>query len=286
MNTPIRHHYIPRGILRHFTDDKGQLHCFYKPCRKIFSTTPENVLTESHLYTRRDASGKKDVSTEEKLSRLEGRVQPVVEKIINAARTRRKPELAPLEKRMWDEYFCSQLRRLPAARQSLPDGEIVAEHLDMFEKEIQALEPAVREKFADPGLQKELVQNAWAKIVPDPQGELLEVLQDKGLAIAVIDNARKSFVTGDNPTIRVAPQGRTCLRFPDVELLFPLAHDVMVTPGLSAENEEIVVLKDNGYIRELNEQILRQSDVIVGRSRELIRSLSRMERFRTTRTPS
>ena len=109
-------------ILRNFTDNKGQLHCFYKPSEKIFSTVPDNVLAESHLYTQRDAHGKKDVSVEKELSRLEGLVQPVVEKIINAARMREKPELAPSEKRTWDAYFCSQLRRLPVARESLPDA--------------------------------------------------------------------------------------------------------------------------------------------------------------------
>ena len=85
-------------ILRNFTDNKGQLHCFYKPSGRIFSTVPDNVLAESHLYTQLDAHGKKDVSVEKELSRLEGLVQPVVEKIINAARMREKPELAPPER--------------------------------------------------------------------------------------------------------------------------------------------------------------------------------------------
>lgn len=285
MNTPKRQHYIPGMILRNFTDNKGQLHCFYKPSGKIFSTVPDNVLAESHLYTQRDAHGKKDVSVEKELSRLEGLVQPVVEKIINAARMREKPELAPSEKRTWDAYFCSQLRRLPVARESLPDGELVTEYLDGFERELRPLKPAVREKFADPELKRELTHNAWVKVVADPQGELLEVLQNKGLAIAVIGNARESFVTGNNPTIRIAPQGRTDLRFPEVELLFPVAHDVLVTPGLPAGKECLIVLNDTGYIRQLNAEVLRQSDIIVGRSRALIESLSRQRWSRTPGTP-
>lgn len=266
-------------VLRNFTDDKGRLYCFRKASEDssgdVFETTPEGVLVRSHLYTQTDIHGEKDVSVEKQLSHQESRVQPVVEKIINAARTRKKPEFVPSEKRTWDEYFCSQLRRLPAARDSLPTGELVAEHLDRFEREIRPLTPAVRERFANSKLQKELTHNAWVKIVPEAQGELLEVLQDKGLVIAVISDAENSLVTGDNPTIRITPQGRTDLRLPEVELLFPLAHNVMVTPGLSAGSEELVVLQDSAYIWQLNEQILRQSNIVVGRCRALIESLSR-----------
>lgn len=275
MSTPKLNHYIPRMILRNFTDGKGRLHCFHKPSGRGFCATPENVLAETHLYTRQDGNGTKDVSVEKELSRMEGRVQPVVEKILNAARKGEKPALTPSEKSTWDEYFCSQLRRLPVARASLPDGELVDEHLEMFERNRRPLGPAEREKFSDPALRKELIDNAWIKTVADTQGELLEVLHNKGLAIAIIGNARKSFVTGNSPTIRIAPSGRTDLRLPEVELLFPLAHDVVITPGLSAGSEELVVLDDIGYIRQLNEEILGNSDIIVGRSRTLIESLSR-----------
>ena len=286
MNTPIRHHYIPRMILRNFTDNNGRLHCYYKPAGKIFSTTPDNVLAESHLYTRQGASGKKDVSVEKELSHLEGRVQAVVEKIVNAARKGDEPGLAPSEKKTWDDYLCSQFRRLPVARESLPDEELVAEHLDRFEREVRPLKPAVREKFSEPKFQTELVDDAWVQIVANPQGELLEVLQDKGLVIGFIGNARKSLVTGDNPTIEIAPQGRTDLRFPEVERLFPLAHDIVVTPGLPAGNEKLVVIDDTGYIRQLNEEILKNSNIIVGRSHALIESLSRRRGSLTPRTPS
>ena len=261
-------------ILRNFTDNKGRLHCLYKPSGQLFSTTPENVLAESHLYTRQDASGKKDVSAEKELSRLEGRVQPVVEKIVNAARKRERPALAPSEKNTWDEYFCSQLRRLPVARESLPDEELVAEHLDRFEREIRPLKPAVREKFSEPKFQGKLTDNAWVQIVADPQGELLEVLQDKGLVIGLIGNARMGFVTGDNPTIEIASQGRTDLRSPGVERLFPLAYDIVVTPGLPAGTERLVVMDDTVYVRRLNEEILKKSNIIVGCSHALIESLS------------
>ncbi len=286
MNTPIRHHYIPRMILRNFTDNKGRLHCFYKPAGKIFSTTPDNVLAESHLYTRQDASGRSDVSVEKKLSHLEGRAQPVIEKIVHAARKRKKPALTSSEKEAWDEYFCSQLRRLPAARESLPDAELVAEHLDKFEEEIRPLQPAEREEFSVPKLQRKIIHNAWVPIIVARQGELLEVLQDKGLVIGFIENARKSVVTGDNPIIEIASQGRTSLHLPEVERLFPLAHDTIVTPGLPAGNEKLVVLDNTGYIRQINEEILNKSNVIVGRSHALIESLSRRHGSLTHRAPS
>lgn len=56
----------------------------------------------------------------------------------------------------------------------------------------------------------------------------------------------QSLVTGDNPTIEIASRGRTDLRAPGVERLFPLAHDIVVTPGLAAGDEELVCVDDTG----------------------------------------
>ena len=275
MNIPIRHHYNPQMILRNFTDANGELHCFSKASGKVFKSSPADVFVEKYLYTQRDEHGKKDMSVESELSRLiEGPVAPVVKKIVEMARIGRTPGLTQSEKRAWDGYFCCQLRRLPSVRESLPDAEIVLENLDRFEAEVRPLTSSERKKFENPELQRELTRNAWVKIVSQSYGELMDVLQRKGLGIGVIENCKKSFVMGDNPTIRVAPLGRTHLGFSEVQILLPISHDVVVTPGYLAGQEDLVVLSDTEWIRKINEAIFEQSNLIAARSQRLIESLS------------
>ncbi len=276
MDIPIRHHYIPQMILRNFTDVKGQLHCFSKEFGKIFRSNPRKIFVKSHLYTQYDEHGGKDFSVERELSSsIEGPVTPVVKKIVEAARLGEEPGLTQSEKRRWDEFFCCQLRRLPTSRALLPDAEIIWDTLAGFEREVRPLTDSVRRKYADPELQRELTHNAWVKIIPQPKGQLMDLLRSKGLAVAVITNPNKSFVMGDNPFIRIrSPLGSARLDNPEVELLFPISHDVIVTPGLLPKNERLFSITDTEHIRKLNEAIFRQSNFIVTRSHKLVKSLS------------
>ena len=277
MNLPIRHHFIPQLILRNFTTDDGYLYCYSKQARRIFKSPPSNVFLKKHLYSQRDERGKKNPSVEIEISNsIDGPAAPVLDKIVKSARNGTLPGLTSLEKRIWDEFFCCQLRRLPTARGSISDAELVAEALDDFERHIQPLSATLRDKYKDAGLQRDLAHNAWTRIVAQGGGELLDVLQRKGLAIGVIRNQKKSFIIGDNPTIRITPRGNTHLSHPQVELLLPIAYDVIVTPGYSAGKEELASLIDSDWVRSINEFIFRQSNVIAGRSRKLVESLSRV----------
>ena len=275
MNLPMRHHFIPQFILRNFTNDDGYLYCYSKQARRMFKSTPSNVFLEKHLYSQRDERGKKNPSVETEISHsIDGPAAPVLDKIVKTVRNGTLPGLTGLEKRIWDEFFCCQLRRLPTARGSISDAELVAEALDDFERHIQPLSATLRDKYKDAGLQRDLAHNAWTKIIAQGGGELMDVLQRKGLAIGLIENQKKSFIIGDNPTIRITPHGNTHLSHPQVELLLPIAHDVIVTPGYSAGKEELASLVNSDWVRKINESIFRQSNVIAGRSQKLLESLS------------
>ena len=275
MHLPIRHHFIPQLILRNFTNDDGYLHCYSKQARRMFKSPPSNVFLKKHLYSQRDERGKKNPSVEIEISNsIDGPAAPVLDKIVKSGRNGTLPGLTGLEKRIWDEFFCCQLRRLPTARGSISDAELVAEALDDFERHIQLLSATLRDKYKDAGLQRDLAHNAWAKIIAQGGGELMDVLQQKGLAVGVIGNPKKSFIIGDNPTVRITPHGNTHLSHPQVELLLPIAHDVIVTPCYSTGKEELASLVDSDWVRKINESIFRQSNVIAGRSRKLVESLS------------
>ena len=94
-NEPKRHHYIPRMLLRNFTNEKGRLYFFDKrfPEKGVLESTPANLFIENHLYTQYDESGGKDVRVEKFLADIERDGSDVVRKIINAARTGKPPNL-------------------------------------------------------------------------------------------------------------------------------------------------------------------------------------------------
>lgn len=275
MNTSSRHHYIPKLSLKNFTNDNGILRCFSKASGSVFKSNPNGVFVINHLHTQRDQYGNEDVSVESELAiGIERAADPVIQKIIEMARMEKTPGLTQSERRAWDEYFCCQLRRLPSARESLPDAEIVSEHLDRFEEDVRPLESSERKKYENPELQRQLTHNAWVKTLLQSDGELMDLLQSKGLAIGVIKNPKKSFVIGDNPAVRIAPLGRTHLGFPEVEIWLPISHDVIVTPGYLSGQERLIVLTDTEWIRKINEEIFKQSNLIAARSERLIESLS------------
>ena len=130
-----------------------------------------------------------------------------------------------------------------------------------------------RQKYENVELKKQLTDNAWINAILSNDGELIHVIQNKGLAIGVIDNSRKSFIIGDRPIIEIASEGSTDLRRPGVERLLPISYDVVVTPAGLSREEELIPINDTGYIRKLNETIFDQSNIVAACSVKLIESL-------------
>ena len=272
---PKRHHYVPQMLSRRFKNKNGKLFCFHRDSPdKVFETTPENAFVAKHLYTQYDEQGNKDVSGEKELAKLEGQANEIIEKITQAARLGKEPRLTDSEKETWDIFFCCQSRRTPEKRDDIQNSSLVSEVLNEFEREIRPLTNNEREKFNQPREQHRLLKNAWAQIVPKPGGELLEVLRNQGIGIGIIRNTRKSFILGSNPIVKITPDGHTHLSDPKVEALLPISHDVIVTPGLSRGEEQLVEVKEMTHIREINKAIFNQSDMVAGRSRELMESLA------------
>ena len=268
-----RNHYLAEMLSGRFTDKDGKLYCCpQKEPEKIFRTTPKNVFLESDLYIQRDEHGKRDASVEKGLSQLEGKANGVIEKIVSSARVGMHPGLTPDEKKIWDEFFCKQWKRLPLwCAETISDDSLYKKCLDGFENERRPLTDYERRRFNDPKRKERILKNNWVKSVELPGGELMRVLGDKGLCVAVIRNSKKSVVIGSNPIIR---NGHTRLDDPAAEALFPIAHDVVVSACLSRGEEKLVDVNDSAHIRQINEAICKQSDMIAGRSRELIKSLS------------
>ena len=85
MSNPKRQHYIPKMLLKHFADDKGQLSSFANDAPEKGVDTernPKSLSYEKHLYTRTKLDGSKDYSTEKSLSEIESKADPIVCKMV------------------------------------------------------------------------------------------------------------------------------------------------------------------------------------------------------------
>ena len=130
-----QNHYLAKMLLDRFTDKDGKLYCCRKENpRNIFQTTPKNVFSEGNLYIQYDENGKRDASVEKGLSQFEGKANEVIEKIVSSARVGMNPGLTSNEKKIWDEFFCKQWRRLPLKRtETISDDSLYKKCLDGFE---------------------------------------------------------------------------------------------------------------------------------------------------------
>ena len=280
MSIPKRHHFVPRMLLRRFTDENGRLHFFDKRIAEkgVLSASPANLFVERHLYTQHGEDGDKDVSVETMLAGLEGPADKIIEKIISAARTGQLPNLTPSEKSSWDQYFYYQWKRVPDVHDGIVSSaefeEWIRQFVEEFEETIRPLTADEHSKMKDPKVLAGIRQNARVQAVAKPGDEMVRILGDKGLLVAIIPNPKKSFVIGSHPVVKLTYPGRSNLADPSVEVWLPLAHDVAVTPGFSRVTEKLVELNEDRHIRMINEATLKQSTAIAGRSRTLVASLA------------
>jgi hypothetical protein len=103
---PKSHHFISQMLLRRFANEDGKLFFFSKqfPEKGVLTSAPKNLFNEQHLYTFRDIGGKPDIRLEHFYARLESLAEPIVEKIVAAARNGVVPRLTSGEREIWDLF--------------------------------------------------------------------------------------------------------------------------------------------------------------------------------------
>lgn len=280
MNRPKRHHFVAQMLSRRFTDDSGRLYFFDKrrPEKGVLYSKPINVFVEGELYTQYHTDGQKDVSVEKMLANVDDAANAVLQRIIDAARTRNVPNLTVSERSVWDVFLYQQWKRVPDFLQSIMTPAELDQHLQdslqMFEQDIRPLTKEERERLNDPDVLDQIRHSARAKAVAYGGEEVLNTLADKGLNVALISTPNKSFVIGSHPVVKLTYPGRSNLDDPSVEVWLPIAHDVAVMVGFSGGSERFLEMKDHSHIRYINEAMFRQSTVVAGRSRALIVSLA------------
>jgi len=273
-------------LAKRFTDANGTLYCFNKrvPKKGIFPITPINLFVQSHLHPIENEDGTRNVILEEYFAFLEGKANPIIAKIVAAARGGCKPGLTVEEKQLWDRFVYYQWKRVPDVHEKyLEDDElerVLQELFADFESKYRPITSEEKRKFEDPAWRRQIKQTIRvAMLASGPTPEITEILYRKGLYIGVIRKPNKSFLLGSLPVIRLSSSDRMHLADPTVEFWLPIAHDVVVSPApIPPSSDQIIYLKDT-QVRQLNEAIFRQSTIVAGRSPVLIASLMRSASF-------
>jgi hypothetical protein len=279
MGVGSRHHFVPQMIIRNFADADGWLHGFdkHQPARGVFRSRPQNVFVEKHLYSEFDRDGSLIPTGEDVLGRLEATVAPIIRKIIAAAREQRLPELSGDERGWWDLFFFLQWKRVPDMHKSVSPDEMIMAELGEAATELLAKFPDRREEIEqlwEAPAQARMLKRARLNALLDAGDLVPKTLATRGIVVALIPDARRSFVLGSHPVVKLAIPGATDLADPRSEMWFPIAKDVAVSPGSDRDWEIGVVLKEHRLIRHLNTATAIQSSAIVGPSAALVRSLS------------
>ncbi len=280
MSNPKRHHTIPCLILRNFADANEHFFVFDKrlPTKGVVHDSIYSRFVRKHQNSLKRNDGTRDYTLEHYYAHLETQAAPVITRIIEALRAKKAPKLTPDEKKIWDRFLVAQWIRTPTRRAAIYDEEeferLVHEMLDTFHaRHGYRVSPEERAQLTSKTKVSELHQYAMFKGLQLPMRGAENALGSKGLGFLVNYDSRKSLVIGDNTVLKMVPKHTNNLCDPEVEMWFPIAHDVLITPFGSKGSEKVVAFNDQ-KIRQVNEIIFRESAVVASRSRRLLESLS------------
>ena len=266
-------------LLNGFVDPKGWLHwCqLADPARRVRKARPSELFVKKHLYSIVSAAGDKDPSIELGLAKLESDAVPVVQKIIDAARSGYCPDLSLEEKRLWYLFFAMQWRRTPETQQAVAtDADILA----MFDEAVARLHAALPERRDEiaaldtPEGRQRTLRNVRTETLATFGVDVLKILEQRGITILRITRPHKGFIIGSRAVVKLTVAGQSDLRNPTVELWLPIASDIAVGAGRGKGTITLLELADQNPIRQLNLAIASQSRIIAGASAALIRSLA------------
>lgn len=282
-NRPRRHHYIPEMLLRNFCDAGGVLWVGDKKRGKHYKTTPKNVFVERNLYSNRDYNrGTDSYEYEQALSIIESNAKPAISSVIEQMRGERNPRLALELDRRLKEFVIAIARRTPESQERVfgeSDGSFeeafdsVAKHLlkgagyDVPEQDWFDQDPGVLK------LKRTMKSNHSANFAAGEHHILQEESQrfsrETGWGFALIELPNRSFVIGSHGLTIMdenASLGGNWL---------PISHDVAIQVTAFPDQGFRLCLddKNESIIKSINRATTAQSDIIVGRSEALIRSL-------------
>lgn len=269
-------------VQRRFAGPERQLWSFDKrhPERGVVRRPIKRLFQVQHLYTLRRRDGTRDTTTETRLSGIESRVAPVLERVVTDARATRSTVLSEADRRALVDLFVSQHRRspdhhrAPLVRQAMADflagkwAEWESLHGPVTEAERALL---LDEKFMLEGARDVIAQHA-----ADPLETVTPTMLRRGFAVARITVPRRAFILGSSSFARFMATNsrRQDLGDPGAELWMPIARDVAVC-SVGHVSYSAFIEADDARIRKINGAVAGASTVFASASRDLVEAYAR-----------
>ena len=283
-NEPRRHHYVPKFLLEHFVDDAGMLHIFdrQRPERGVFKSSPKNAFLKRDFNTTLDSNRERDYHVENEFSQIEGLASQTITKVIRALRKDKFSNISPGDKNTLDRFVHTMCSRSPDFRTYFKanwEKEFI-EGYDRVAKEEGSphrwnnFSKEEQERYRDNAL-KEFPLTTQGPISEEPSF-LLQSLSNKRIYIAMIRTARKNFIIGSSPVVLIPNANLEDIE----EAWLPVSHDILVSYCSESRFVNDLNYLEEAAVRFSNEKMAEQSQIIAGRSRRLIESLSRPYRNR------
>ena len=278
MNTPRRHHFVPKILLKRFTDQDGWLHFFNKddPEPTVRRARPTNLFVQNHYYSEIASDGSRDTRIEHWLGKLENDAEPILSKIISSVERNKLPNLTANERFTWVRFFVTQWRRVPDLHDQTRN--------DFAAKEFDAVIGRVKNRFPNRETEIEalqtteqkarIIRNAYARMLQNAPSEPERVVNERGIVFLSID-ADKAFIIGSRPVIQMNfTQGQT-LADHSSEMWLPISSKIAVGVGYQWEREKLLYLRDGRAIRHLNTAIAENSSSFASSCKKLTASIAR-----------
>ena len=293
-NKPIRQHFIPKFLLRHFLDDNGRLWVHDKNRNKTYPSNPSNVFVKRDAYTiyqiKQSTIHGKGYSTEKDYKHegafaenIESKAAPIILHIIKEARFLRPPQLSLEQEYDWKRFILSVSRRTPESQKRVqstsdPDPFYTAGKRQA-DKDNYPL-PDIGALYSNPDIQtlrQYMLHNVDAEFAagnsPREQNEEDWFCRETGIGIAVIRNPspRNSFLIGSHGLAIV----QACHLDGSIDgIWLPIAHDVAVSATAFPGKVFLLPLdgKKEHIIKTINAASNALSQTIAGRSEDLVRS--------------
>jgi len=284
-SVPRRHHYIPQMVQRRFAGPDRQLWSFDKrhPERGVERKPIKRLFQVQHLYTIHRRDGSRDTTTETRLSAIESRAGPVLERVITDARASRSTAFTEADRRALVDLLISQHRRSPDLHRRVLVRRTVESIIADGMAQWKALHgPASAEErvyLTSPKFIEHARRDAMAEGAADPLETATPAMLQRGFAVARITAPRRAFILGSTPFARFMAEGsrRQDLGEPGAELWMPVAWDVAIA-SVGRADYRAFVEADDTRIRKMNGSVAGTSTVFASASRDLVEAHARIAR--------
>ena len=288
MSSSKNQHYNPKLILRQFSNDAE--HIWICNSDGISYRNIKTVFKAKHLYTRKyiDTTNKasksaspktfeqsihKDYRYDAMIGEIESTAAPVLQRVIERARTRECPRLSSEETDVLKRFILLTARRTPESQ-----ARIRANTDGLFYRVLKSI--ADDQCFPLPDkdelsknqviarIENFVLSNADARfaagdMVPQMQDQYDAFFRDTGIQVLLCKDRRR-FITGSHGLSIVTVHNG--YRFCRTSVL-PIAPDVAVAPTTQPDQEMLVLLLDH-YVKAINIACAEQSHTIAGLTKE------------------